>query len=82
MPVVAMAIGLLLGAEPGCGNGWFGSVGGLMLTRDRSNGFWTTYESTTNANQIMNTEDANARLGRWLDDLFRQMVWRLLRSLR
>jgi hypothetical protein len=45
---------------PGCGCGWFGSVGGMVLTRDKSNGFWTSFESTNNANQIQNTEDADA----------------------
>lgn len=52
---------------PGCNNGWFGSVAGLMLTRDNPNGFWTSYESGNNANQIMNTEDADADWrGGWL----------------
>ena len=51
---------------PGCGT-WFGSVGGLMLTRDKPNGFWTTFETGNNANQIMNTEDADADWrGGWL----------------
>ena len=45
---------------PGCGSRWFGSVGGMVLTRDKPNGFWTSYESGNNANQIMNTEDADA----------------------
>jgi hypothetical protein len=45
---------------PGCNCGWFGSVGGMVLTRDRPNAFWTSYDSANNANQIMNTSDANA----------------------
>jgi hypothetical protein len=60
--------GSLLGpwCGPGCGN-WFGSVGGMVLTRDNPNGFWTTFETGNNANQIMNTEDANADWsGGWL----------------
>jgi hypothetical protein len=44
----------------GCNNGWFGSVGGLVMTRDNPNSFWTSYESGVNANQIMNTNDAEA----------------------
>lgn len=63
----------------GCGDGcgcpgpWFVSVGGLALTRDNPNRFWTTYNTTNNADQVMNTQDAKAgwggggevTLGRW-----------------
>ncbi len=45
---------------PGCNSGWFGSVGGMVLTRDRADGFWTSFESNNNANQILNTEDAES----------------------
>lgn len=60
---------------PGCNGGWFGSVGGMVLTRDRADGFWTSYDSTNNANQVMNTKDADAdwrggwlvSFGKWFD---------------
>lgn len=45
---------------PGCGGGWFGSLGGIVLTRDQPNAFWTSYNSANNADQIMNTRDAQA----------------------
>lgn len=57
-----------------CGPGpWFVSLGGLALTRDNPNRFWTTYNTTNNADQVMNTQDAKAgwggggevTLGRW-----------------
>ena len=43
---------------PNCNCGWFGSVGGMVLNRDNANGFWTSFQSTNNANQIMKTTDA------------------------
>lgn len=52
---------------------WFGAVGGLIMTRDRANRVWTTYETNNNPNQMMNTEDASVNwqggwqisFGRW-----------------
>jgi hypothetical protein len=35
------------------GHSWYGYVGGLVMTRDRSNKFWTTFETGNNANQLM-----------------------------
>jgi hypothetical protein len=40
------------GIDPCCTN-WYGYVGGLVMTRDRSNHFWTTFETGNNANQLM-----------------------------
>jgi hypothetical protein len=46
-------------ADCGCdlgmpsGYNWYGYVGGLTMTRDRSNKFWTTYETGNNPNQLM-----------------------------
>jgi hypothetical protein len=42
-----------------CGH-WFGSLGGLAMTRNRANPFWTTFETNNNANQLMNTQNAEA----------------------
>jgi opacity protein-like surface antigen len=36
-----------------CGHTWYGYVGGLYMGRDRSNKFWTTFETGNNANQLM-----------------------------
>jgi hypothetical protein len=36
-----------------CGPNWYGYVGGLIMTRDRANKFWTTFETGNNANQLM-----------------------------
>lgn len=36
-----------------CGHSWYGYVGALTMTRDRSNKFWTTYETGNNPNQLM-----------------------------
>ncbi len=38
---------------PTCCPRWFGYVGGLVMTRDRSNKMWTTYETGNNPNQLM-----------------------------
>ncbi len=35
------------------GHSWYGYVGGLVMGRDRSNKFWTTFETGNNANQLM-----------------------------
>jgi hypothetical protein len=39
---------------------WFGSIGGLIMTRDAANKFWTSFETNNNPNQILNTENASA----------------------
>lgn len=41
------------GCAPSCCGGWYGYVGGLVMGRDRSNKFWTTFETGNNANQLM-----------------------------
>jgi hypothetical protein len=43
--------------ETGCG-GWFGTAGALVMGRNRANGYWTTYETNNNVNQLMNTQNA------------------------
>jgi hypothetical protein len=43
--------------EPRCG-GWFGTVGGIVMGRNRANPFWTTYQTNVNENQLMNTQNA------------------------
>ena len=43
----------------GCG-AWFGTVGALVMGRNRANGYWTTYETNNNENQLMNTQDSGA----------------------
>lgn len=48
------------GTACGCGGGWFGAAGGLVMTRNRANPYWTTYETNNNPNQLMNTQDAGA----------------------
>jgi hypothetical protein len=59
-------------AGPGCGPGqacggpcgpcfepqWYVSAAGLIMTRDKANCLWTTYESDNNPNQIMRFNDA------------------------
>jgi hypothetical protein len=37
---------------------WYGYVGGLVMGRDDSNKFWTTFETGNNANQLMFFPDA------------------------
>ncbi|MBI3468464.1 MAG: hypothetical protein HY000_36140 [Planctomycetes bacterium] len=52
---------------------WFGSVTGLIMSRDRANALWTTFETNNNPNQLMSTQDADAdwaggaeiAVGRW-----------------
>ncbi len=47
--------------NPSCCRGhWFGAVGGLVMTRNRANPFWTTFETNVNTNQLMNTQNAEA----------------------
>jgi hypothetical protein len=36
-----------------CCTTWYGYLGGLVMTRDRANRFWTTFETGNNANQLM-----------------------------
>jgi hypothetical protein len=56
-----------------CGGPWFGTIGGLGLTRNEPNRFWTTYETNNNPNQLMNTQFAGpawggggeVNVGRW-----------------
>ncbi|HEV3138421.1 MAG TPA: BBP7 family outer membrane beta-barrel protein [Pirellulales bacterium] len=45
---------------PCCGASWFGSVGGLVMTRNRANPFWTTFQTGVNTNQLLNTQNAEA----------------------
>jgi Putative beta barrel porin-7 (BBP7) len=42
-----------------CGR-WFGSLGGLVMGRNRANPFWTTFQTNVNTNQLMNTQNAGA----------------------
>ena len=44
---------------PSCCPSWYGYVGALYMTRDRSNRMWTTYETGNNANQLMYFPDAD-----------------------
>ena len=54
------------GGEGGCGgcgcccNPWYGYVGGLVMTRDQPNKYWTTYNQANNDDQVLNTANANA----------------------
>jgi hypothetical protein len=52
------------GDEDCCGQGgcgvFFGALGGLVMTRNRANPYWTTYETNNNANQLLNTQSAGA----------------------
>ena len=41
-----------------CCNNWFGSVGGLIMNRDKPNAFWTSFETGNNPNQVLNTQGA------------------------
>jgi hypothetical protein len=58
---------------PAPGPAWFGSVTGLIMTRDRANALWTTFETNNNRNQLLSTQDADAdwsggaeiAIGRW-----------------
>jgi hypothetical protein len=42
------------------GCNWFGGVAGLVMGRNRSNPYWTTFETNNNPNQLMNTQNAGA----------------------
>jgi hypothetical protein len=35
-------------------------MGGLIMSRNRANPFWTTYQTNNNVNQLMNTQNAGA----------------------
>jgi len=39
---------------------WFGTLGGVVMTRDHANRFWTSFDVTTPENQILNTREASA----------------------
>jgi hypothetical protein len=49
------------GCDSGCGchGFWYGYAGGLMMTRNQPNKFWTTYNQANNNFQNLNTEEAN-----------------------
>lgn len=55
---------------------WFGSISGLILSRDNPNKRWLSYETNNNPNQVLNSRDADAdwrgggelRFGRWWCD--------------
>jgi hypothetical protein len=46
-----------------CGPTYFGGVNALMLTRDRANPTWLSYQTDNIANQMMKTEDASFGYG-------------------
>ena len=53
------------GCDGGCGcgcccNPWYGYAGGLVMTRDQPNKYWTTYNQANNADQVLNTGNASA----------------------
>lgn len=39
---------------------WFGALGGVVMTRDHANRFWTSFDVNNPANQILNTREASA----------------------
>ncbi|HEX3999182.1 MAG TPA: hypothetical protein VHX65_11575 [Pirellulales bacterium] len=41
-----------------CCNPWYGYAGGLVMTRTQPNRYWTTYNETNNADQVLNTAQA------------------------
>ncbi len=53
---------------------WYASVSGLVMTRDRGNRLWTSYETNRNDHQILNTESAKegwtggveTTVGKWI----------------
>ncbi len=47
------------GCGGGCGCDWYAAVSGLVMTRDRGNRFWTSYETNRNDHQILNSESAH-----------------------
>ena len=42
-----------------CGSGWFGAVGGIVMTRTRGEKYTTTYQGTS-GDPLMSTQDASA----------------------
>jgi hypothetical protein len=66
-----------LSCNPCCGGGgarWFGSVGGIFMTRNMANPYWTTYNTLSNPDQLLNSKQAGNGLwggggqvtfGRW-----------------
>jgi hypothetical protein len=61
-PSFAEAIQGACGGGCGCG-AWFGSVGGIAMTRNNADRFWTSYQTNNNPNQLMNTDHAHAGWG-------------------
>jgi hypothetical protein len=58
-----MGCGCGCGGEGGCGcccNPWYGYAGGLVMTRNQANKYWTTYNQASNADQVLNTANASA----------------------
>ena len=54
------------GCGCGCGcccNPWYGYIGGLVMTRNEANKYWTTYNQASNADQVLNTSNARADWG-------------------
>jgi hypothetical protein len=54
------------GGEGGCGcccNPWYGYAGGLVMTRNQANKYWTTYNQASNTDQVLNTANASAGWG-------------------
>jgi len=56
-----------------CGGRWWVGLGGLVMTRNHANPYWTSYQTNNNPNQLLNTKDASAgwqgggevAIGRW-----------------
>jgi hypothetical protein len=46
-----------------CCNPWYGYVGGLVMGRNQANKYWTTYNEVSNADQVLNTDNASAHWG-------------------
>jgi hypothetical protein len=42
---------------------WYASANGLLMGRDNANGFWTTYQTNNNPNQLMKTTQADVDWG-------------------
>ena len=59
------------GLPPAAGRaGWFGSVAGLVMTRDRGNHYFFSYERTNEANQLTDSRRAEIEWGGGLDARF------------
>jgi hypothetical protein len=55
--------GCCMSCTPYGGAKWFGSVGGLFMTRNTPNPFWTTYNTANVQDQLLNTKQAGN--GNW-----------------